>query len=398
MEKFQIAAFLGVFLGAIRCLAYGISVSCMMAYEEGGAPAVFSSPECPQWVLAAESSRNSSRNCHFATFQGRREYQEDRITCNLDMKIPYKHKTLRAGKNGPEEATVGIAAVFDGHGGREASEMASEKLADYLVLHTMFNSYNQAVPRNGENNDVDTGCFTQTSSQGVPPVIDRSIYGILKEGLLRTIQDIDSEFSQEALEKGYTSGSTLTVLLLVEGRFLIANVGDSKAILCSRKIRSHNETVEALHTEELTRDHHPDREDEKARIEAAGGFVHVWGVPRVNGILAMSRAIGDVFLKRYGVIAVPDVTGWRPLTSEDIYLVVASDGLFETLTPQNVCDLLHNKASEVSSECLLSSSLADCIIRTAFKRGSTDNLSVILIPWKPPIKQMTGAAAAQQLQ
>ncbi|XP_022868917.1 putative protein phosphatase 2C 50 [Olea europaea var. sylvestris] len=60
--------------------------------------------------------------------------------------------------------------------------------------------------------------------------------------MLRTIQDIDSEFSQEALEKGYTSGSTLTLLLLVEGQILIANVGDSKAILCSHKIRSPDDT------------------------------------------------------------------------------------------------------------------------------------------------------------
>lgn len=56
--------------------------------------------------------------------------------------------------------------------------------------------------------------------------------------------------------------------------------------------------MKELHAEELTRDHHPDREDERARIEASGGFVRVWGVPRVNGILAMSRAIGDVLLKR----------------------------------------------------------------------------------------------------
>lgn len=50
--------------------------------------------------------------------------------------------------------------------------------------------------------------------------------------------------------------------------------------------------------QELTRDHHPDREDERARIEASGGSIIVWGVPRVNGILAMSRSIGDVYLKR----------------------------------------------------------------------------------------------------
>lgn len=56
--------------------------------------------------------------------------------------------------------------------------------------------------------------------------------------------------------------------------------------------------VSKLSAKELTRDHHPSRDDEKSRIEAAGGFVRVWGVPRVNGILAVSRSIGDIYLKR----------------------------------------------------------------------------------------------------
>lgn len=50
---------------------------------------------------------------------------------------------------------------------------------------------------------------------------------------------------------------------------------------------------------ELTRDHHPNRDDERLRVEDAGGFVLEWsGVPRVNGQLAISRAIGDVSFKR----------------------------------------------------------------------------------------------------
>lgn len=50
---------------------------------------------------------------------------------------------------------------------------------------------------------------------------------------------------------------------------------------------------------ELTKDHHPDREDERSRVEAAGGYVLEWaGVHRVNGELALSRAIGDVPYKR----------------------------------------------------------------------------------------------------
>ena len=55
----------------------------------------------------------------------------------------------------------------------------------------------------------------------------------------------------------------------------------------------------SLSVTKLTEDHHPDRDDERARIEAAGGsVVNVWGVPRVNRILTLSRAIGDVYLKR----------------------------------------------------------------------------------------------------
>ncbi|GMP90889.1 hypothetical protein CsSME_00041821 [Camellia sinensis var. sinensis] len=84
----------------------------MMVYDEGGASAVLESPECPQWHLSTQS-QNQTGNCQFATLQGHREYQEDRITCNLEMNIPF------LGKDGPKEVFVGVAAVFDGHGGKE---------------------------------------------------------------------------------------------------------------------------------------------------------------------------------------------------------------------------------------------------------------------------------------
>lgn len=55
---------------------------------------------------------------------------------------------------------------------------------------------------------------------------------------------------------------------------------------------------------ELTSDHHLDRDDERGRVETAGGYVLEWGgVHRVNGELAISRAIGDVSFKRWGLEA-----------------------------------------------------------------------------------------------
>ncbi|KAH6758028.1 hypothetical protein C2S52_023109 [Perilla frutescens var. hirtella] len=341
--------------------SHGVTVSCMLGYEEGGAPAVFNSPHCSQLVFSAESS-NSTKNCQFAMLQGRREYQEDRVACNLGLKLPF------SGEGGPEETTVGVAAIFDGHGGDEASEMASEMLLDYFLIHVEFTAYKRVLPNYQENNK------SHSSHQSTPVVIDRlSLRSILEEALLRTIQDIDSEFSNVALDKGYVSGSTGTIVLLYNGQLLVANVGDSKALLCSKKGDSSKE----VYVDELTRDHHPDREDEKARIKAAGGFITREDVPRVNGILAMSRAIGDIYLKRYGVTAEAEITGWRTFTTENSYLVVASDGVFETLTPKNVCDLLHDKASELSP--CSASSLPERIIHRAFKTGSRDNLSAIVI-------------------
>lgn len=54
-----------------------------------------------------------------------------------------------------------------------------------------------------------------------------------------------------------------------------------------------------FYVKELTKDHHPDKDEERNRVEAAGGYVLEWaGVPRVNGELAVSRAIGDIHFKR----------------------------------------------------------------------------------------------------
>ncbi|KAJ9172005.1 hypothetical protein P3X46_015296 [Hevea brasiliensis] len=356
--------------------SYGLSVSCMMEYDDGGAPAVYGYPECPQWVLSpAGSLQNQNLNCQFAILQGRRDYQEDAIACNLDIKVPLLAKD--AGKNGFEEEAVGIVAVFDGHGGKECSEMASKLLFDYFYLHVVFQSYKVMAHHNGVLPSSDYKSFQLE---------------ILKEALSKTIGDIDLRFSQEAIKNNFYSGSTATVVLLYGRQILVANVGDSKALLLSEKIqsalRTEGDSTAHLSATALTYDHHPDREDERARIEAAGGSVTNWGVPRVSGVLAMSRSIGDVYLKRYGVIAEPEYTGWRPLTTNDTHLVVASDGIFESLTPQDIGNLIFQwnshfqgiEDSKMPVSCLSSTSLAECIINTAYEKGSHDNLSVIIVP------------------
>lgn len=78
------------------------------------------------------------------------------------------------------------------------------------------------------------------------------------------------------------------------------------------------------------------------------------------------------------------MTDWQPLTKNDSYLVAASDGVFEKLSLQDVCDLLwevHSRGTprlKVSPSCLYS--LADCIVNTAFEKGSLDNVAAIVVP------------------
>jgi serine/threonine protein phosphatase PrpC len=78
------------------------------------------------------------------------------------------------------------------------------------------------------------------------------------------------------------------------------------------------------------------------------------------------------------------VTDWQPLAMNDSYLVAASDGVFEKLSLQDVCDLVWEVQShgtlrtELSASCLYS--LADCIVNTAFEKGSLDNVAAVVVP------------------
>ena len=71
--------------------------------------------------------------------------------------------------------------------------------------------------------------------------------------------------------------------------------------------------------------HNPNKDEERARIEALGGFVEHWGRWRVNGQLSVSRAIGDREHKPF-ISAKPDVTSIEMNGSEE-FIIIGCDGL-----------------------------------------------------------------------
>ncbi|KAL6569835.1 hypothetical protein OROMI_014349 [Orobanche minor] len=421
-------------LGFVMCAligAAGEQSTVVAVNNEVVSPAVSQSAELRQWSLR-KHDQSAAERCQSAIRQGRRSHLEDRTFCTLDIQIPFPDP------NGIRDTPVGIVAVFDGHNGAQASEAASKLLLEYFTMQAKFlldatYSFLSKTSTGMLGNTGEPGKACQwlglDEKQGehvlhigraefTPSTIFSGAFRleILKESLLRAIDAIDAEFAEEASRSSYEAGSTATVVLIADSQLLVANIGDSKAFLCSKIFQSPSEAKATLlrlyrkrrsegasvrmkdfklaasgdltyfSAKELTKDHHPDRADERSRIESAGGHVSEWaGVWRVNGQLAVSRAIGDVSFKRFGVISVPEVTDWQPMMANDSYLVAVSDGVLERLSPQDVCDTLwelhtHQPLGSVnSSSC--SNSLADCIVDTAFERGSRDNLAAVVVPF-----------------
>uniref|UniRef100_A0A0A9E0I3 protein-serine/threonine phosphatase n=1 Tax=Arundo donax TaxID=35708 RepID=A0A0A9E0I3_ARUDO len=170
-----------------------------------------------------------------------------------------------------------------------------------------------------------------------------------------------------------TVGSTAVVAVVGHRRIVVANCGDSRAVLSRGGVPV-----------PLSTDHKPDRPDELERVEAAGGRVINWNGYRVLGVLATSRSIGDYYLKPY-VSAEPEVTV-MDRTDQDEFLILASDGLWDVVSNEVACKIVRNclngRAASMFPESVAGRTAADAaalLIELAMSRGSKDNISVVVV-------------------
>lgn len=221
-----------------------------------------------------------------------------------------------------------------------------------------------------------------------------------KEGLTRSFYRMDKEITDWCDAVGVSSsscrcelrtpqcdavGSTAVVAVVTPDKIIVSNCGDSRAVLCR------NGSAVPLSV-----DHKPDRPDELERIQAAGGRVIYWDGARVLGVLAMSRAIGDSYLKPY-VISEPEVT-IIDRSGEDDCLILATDGLWDVVSNETACgvarmclqsgkplspvrspgsDVTLNSAGESSDKACSDASIL--LTKLALARHSTDNVSVVVV-------------------
>jgi protein phosphatase 1L len=226
------------------------------------------------------------------------------------------------------------AEVYDGHCGSAAAGIAARVLTPY------FESMRIA--------ELDK-----------PAIMRRSERALLREAYLRT----DSLIA----ESGTISGAVAATFYLLKERFLAANVGDVRIIIGT-----------AGRGRILTVDHSPGDPAERARIEALGGEVVTMDIPRVQGELAVSRALGDRPLKPF-VSAQPHIVEGL-LGKENDLALLASDGLWHVLDLQEA--LLMARAAEDPQNA------ADQILFRASARGTPDDITIMVLDLRDLTRHM----------
>ncbi|XP_004501450.1 protein phosphatase 2C 50-like [Cicer arietinum] len=265
------------------------------------------------------------------------------------------------------QQTVNFFGVYDGHGGSQVANYCRDRMHLALAEEIEFVKERLIIGS--------TDCQDQW-----------------KKAFTNCFLNVDAEVGGKVSCEPVapeTVGSTAVVAIVCSSHIIVSNCGDSRAVLCRGK--------EAM---ALSIDHKPNRDDEYARIEEAGGKVIQWNGHRVFGVLAMSRSIGDRYLKPW-IIPEPEVT-FLPRAKGDECLILASDGLWDVMTNEEACDLArrrillwHKKnGSELSSirgEGIdpAAQAAAEYLSNRALQKGSKDNITVIVVDLKSQRKFKT---------
>jgi len=227
------------------------------------------------------------------------------------------------------DPTRGIFSVFDGHGGREAADYAADNLHDNILR---------------EVNDV--------GSHLDPDEFTKQVKAAMIKGFLAT----DQEFLSFGDLRG---GATATTAYLCKGRIWVANVGDCRAVIC-----------QGGQAVALTHDHRPDCAVEREAVERRGGEIVR---ERVQGILGVSRALGDRELKSY-ITAEPSVfCGTISESSE--FLILGTDGLWDHVDNQEAVEFVRLTLSQkkgIHAACR-------GLVELARANRSRDDISVLVV-------------------
>ena len=222
-------------------------------------------------------------------------------------------------RNFMNDANFIFMAVCDGHGavGQEISNFLKENLPIDL---------NHAIRNKNKN------------------ILTEDISDIITEVFIKE----NTKLISNEMINSMLSGSTCVSTIYTPIKLITANVGDSRIIL-GKFIKNDNHWTSV----DLTRDHKPSLPDEEKRIIKKGGRIEpmkdednsfigpprVWLKDQEYPGLAMSRSFGDRVAHSVGVSEEPEIKEYY-FCEEDKFFVVASDGLFEFISSQNIVEII----------------------------------------------------------
>jgi len=256
--------------------------------------------------------------------------------------------------------------IFDGHAGFRTAVKAADKL--HLRIVSCLDTLAQETINDKTTSNI-------TSSQ-----LDFHKFEM-------AIKDAYFKFDNEWREENRNtnpddkSGSTAISCLIDPERVYFLNVGDSRAILVSTEGRI------LL----ATKDHKPSDQTERQRIQEAGGTVLI---QRVNGSLAVSRALGDFEYKNNQnrrpdqqlVSPEPEITNHtRNLSTSSnkqdeqiAFIVLACDGIWDVITNEELATYILGRM-HVTDDL---SEICNSVLDMCLYKGSKDNMSICIIAFK----------------
>ncbi|KAI9282675.1 phosphatase 2C-like domain-containing protein [Sporodiniella umbellata] len=275
-----------------------------------------------------DKSSDYGKNKHviygLSSMQGWRLTMEDAHSAELDL----------------ENTGASFFGVYDGHGGSSVAKYTGEHLHSRVRQSEFFEKKDYA------------------------------------QAMVDAYLALDRMLAEDQSFAGDPSGCTAVTGLLTPDQksLFVANAGDSRAILST-----HGKS------KPLSYDHKPSDSQESERINKAGGFVEF---NRVNGNLALSRAIGDFEFKQNHdlppeeqvVTCHPDVIE-HTLSEQDEFVVLACDGIWDCMTNQQVVNFVRQHLAERTRLSEICELLMDHCLSPENDGGGVgcDNMTVIIV-------------------
>ncbi|CAN0879635.1 Probable protein phosphatase 2C 65 [Linum grandiflorum] len=306
--------------------------------------------------------------------QGKKGVNQDAMTVWEFCRNPDSDQEMVDMQEFAGDKGMTFCGVFDGHGpyGHKVARHVRDNLASKISSGIKSSQLTS-------NLDGDAG----SDHESIKPNDAKSslILSAWESCLMNCFKEMDEELSLDASIDSYCSGATAVSVIKKGRHLLIANLGDSRAVLAKKGNRNQLIPVQ------LTVDLKPNVQSEAERIKGKNGRVfameeephifRIWMPDEDCPGLAMARAFGDFCLKDYGLISTPQVS-YRNLTNDDEFIVLATDGIWDVLTNDEVVNIVAS-ARKRSMAAKLLVKYAVRIWRTRHPNCRIDDCAVVCL-------------------